>query len=71
MDVVLVHPGQRARLEVDSFKDQKFAGVVTAVANSSEGLDSATAMGASSSGSSSSGQTATQFQVRIRVNETG
>ena len=30
MDVVLVQAGQKAKLEVDSFKDKKFAGVVTA-----------------------------------------
>ena len=67
MDVVLVKPGQKARLEVDSFKDQKFSGTVTAVANSSEGLNASSSLGVSSS--SSSGQSATQFQVRIRVND--
>jgi len=64
MDIVLVQPGQKAKLEVDSYKDKKFTGVVSAVANSSEGLN--TALGASSS---SSGQTATQFQVRILVTD--
>jgi HlyD family secretion protein len=68
MDVVLIQPGQKARLDVDSFKDKKFTGVVTAVANSSEGLNSGSAASALSSSSSSS-QSATQFQVRIRVNE--
>jgi HlyD family secretion protein len=33
MDVVLLQAGQKAKLEVDSFKDKKFNGVVTAVAN--------------------------------------
>jgi HlyD family secretion protein len=69
MDVVLVKPGQKAKLEVDSFKDQKFSGVVTAVANSSEGLNAATGMSASSSGSSGTGQSATQFQVRIHITD--
>jgi len=66
MDVVLVQPGQKTKLEVDSFKDKKFAGVVTAVANSSEGLNSSSAagsLGGASSSSSSTGQSATQFQV--------
>lgn len=67
IDVVLVKPGQKARLEVDSYKDKKFAGVVTAVANSSEGLNASSA--ASVSSSSSSGQSATQFQVRIHVTD--
>ena len=65
-DVVLIKPGQTAKLEVDSYTDRKFTGVVTDIADSSEGLNSATS-GLTSS--SSSGQTATQFQVRIRFNE--
>jgi HlyD family secretion protein len=69
MDVVLVQAGQKAKLEVDSFKDKKFAGVVTAVANSSEGLNASSALSGYSGGSSSSGQSATQFQVRIRFTD--
>ena len=63
MDVVLIRPGQNVRLEVDSYKDQKFSGTVTDVANSSEGLNSL------SSASSSSTQEATKFQIRIRISE--
>jgi len=63
MDVVLIQPGQHARLEVDSFKDRSFNGLVTDVANSSEGLN---ALG---SGGSSSAQEATKFEVRLRVQE--
>jgi HlyD family secretion protein len=69
MDVVLVQPEQKAKLEVDSYKDQKFSGTVTAVANSSEGLNAAGGM-ASSGSSSTTGQSATQFQVRIRIIDT-
>ena len=36
MDVVGIKPGQKARLEVDAFKDRKFNGVVTDVASSSK-----------------------------------
>lgn len=68
MDVVLIKPGQKARLEVDSYKDQKFSGLVTDIADSSEGLND-TSGTSSSSSSSSTGQSATQFQVRIRINE--
>jgi HlyD family secretion protein len=64
MDVVSVSPGQNVRLEVDAFKDQKFTGTVTNVANSSL---SSSASGMSSS--SSSAQEATKFQVRIRIKE--
>ena len=66
-DVVLIKPGQKAKLEVDSYTDQKFSGIVTDIADSSEGLNSTSS--SLSSSSSSTGQTATQFQVRIRFNE--
>jgi HlyD family secretion protein len=66
MDIVLLQPGQKAQLEVDSFKDKKFTGIVTDVASSSEGMNAAVS---SISSSASSGGTATQFEVRIRVQE--
>jgi len=67
MDVVGIKPCQQARLEVDAFKDRKFTGVVTAVADSAVGSDTT---GSSAASSSSSGQQqATQFEVKIRVNE--
>jgi len=68
MDIVLLQPGQKAQLEVDSYKDKKFAGVVTQVANSSKDMNASSALGGYS-GSSSSGQSATQFQVRIQFTE--
>jgi len=67
MDIVLLQPGQKAKLEVDSFKDKKFAGLVTDVANSSRDMNSSSSSSLSSSSSSS--QSATQFQVRIRFSE--
>ena len=66
MDVVSIASGQQVRLEVDAFKDRKFTGVVTNVANSAVGSGSKTAI---SSSSSSQSQQATQFEVRIRVND--
>jgi HlyD family secretion protein len=69
MDIVLLQTGQLAQLEVDSFKDRKFDGIVTAVGNSSEGLDSDSAANSLSSSSGSTGQSATQFQVRIRFKD--
>ena len=67
MDVVGIAPGQKARLQVDAFKDRQFTGVVTAVANSALGSGLSSSLG----GGSSSGQSqqATQFEVRIRVND--
>jgi HlyD family secretion protein len=65
IDVVLIHPGQKTRLEVDAFRDRKFTGVVTDIANSSKGSGSATSAAASSSQS----QDATKFEVRIRIDE--
>jgi HlyD family secretion protein len=62
IDVVLIHPGQKARLDVDAFKDRKFSGVVTDIANSSKNT------GTFSTGSSQS-QEATKFEVRIRITD--
>src|SRR5258706_14339315 len=62
IDVVLIKPQQNVRLEVDAFKDRKFTGTVTEVANSS----------ASSSfpgGGSANQQEATKFGVKIRIKE--
>jgi HlyD family secretion protein len=67
MDVVSITSGQQVRLEVDAFKDRKFTGVVTNVANSAVGSGSRNS--GSTSSSSSSSQQATQFEVRIRVND--
>jgi HlyD family secretion protein len=65
MDVVGIKPGQKARLEVDAFKDRKFNGTVTDVASSSK--DSNLPQGYSSGSGQS--QEATKFQVRIRLND--
>ena len=62
MDVVLMKPGQIAHLEVDAFKDRKFTGIVTEIANSAKGQGQ--------SALQSSSQDATKFEVRIRVQET-
>src|SRR6266576_776980 len=61
IDVVLIAPGQAARLEVDAFKDRKFSGIVTEIANSSTtaGLTSGQA----------NQQEATKFAVKIRIKE--
>src|ERR1019366_5288065 len=59
-DVVRIAPGQKATLEVDAFKNRKFSGTVTEIANSSK---DAGQMGLSTS------QEATKFEVRIRVQE--
>ena len=67
VDVVLIQTGQVARLEVDAFRDRKFRGVVTEIANSSK-----TSGPSSPGGSSPSPQTqqeATKFEVKIRIQE--
>lgn len=61
-DIVLIAPGQTAQLEVDAFKDRKFNGTVTEVADSSNDASTVAA-------SSSTSQDATKFQVRIRIRE--
>ena len=62
-DVVLMAVGEKVKLEVDAFKDRKFMGVVTDVANSAKNNDLSSAMASSAS------QEATKFQVKIRVRE--
>jgi HlyD family secretion protein len=65
IDVVLIAVGQNVRLDVDAFKDRKFTGTVTEIANSS----GTTGVGALSSSSSSTSQEATKFGVKIRIKE--
>jgi HlyD family secretion protein len=65
IDVPLIKLRQRATLEVDSFKDQKFSGLVTEIANSANNNDTTTVAATSSATSTE----ATKFQVRILVTE--
>jgi HlyD family secretion protein len=65
IDVPLIKLGQKASLEVDSFKDQKFNGLVTAIANSANNNDTSSAATISSSTSTE----ATKFQVKILLTE--
>ncbi len=58
IDIVLIALAQKASLEVDAFRDRKFTGAVTEIANSSKT--------AAMSGSS---QDATKFEVRIRIQD--
>jgi HlyD family secretion protein len=66
IDIVLIAIGQSVQMEVDAFKDRKFKGTVTAIANASKGA-SMGASGASSLGSQS--QEAPKFEVKIRIND--
>src|SRR5438105_2915946 len=66
IDVVLIKPGQNTRLEVDAFRDRKFKGTVTEIANSSKDSGQANMGGGGGGGQS---QEATKFEVRIRVDE--
>jgi HlyD family secretion protein len=61
MDVPLIAVGQNARLEVDSFKDRKFKGVVTEIANSANNNDTSNIATPSTD--------ATKFQVKIHMQE--
>lgn len=60
-DVVLIGIGQKTRLEVDAFRDRKFNGTVTEIANSVK-------FGGSMGGGGSS-QEAAKFEVKIRIGE--
>jgi HlyD family secretion protein len=57
VDVVLIALGQKARLEVDSFRDRTFNGVVTEIAN------------AAKTSAANTQQEATKFEVKIRIYE--
>lgn len=63
VDVILIALAQKARLEVDAFRDRKFNGVVTEIANASKGST------AGGGGGFSPSQEATKFEVKIRVQE--
>jgi HlyD family secretion protein len=56
-DVVLIQVGQTTRLEVDSFRDRKFTGEVTEIANTAKASNLGTQ------------QEATKFEVKVRVKE--
>ena len=53
---------------MDAFRDKKFSGTVTEIANSSKSTGPMSSTGSSSS-SAASQQEATKFEVKIRVNE--
>jgi HlyD family secretion protein len=61
MDVPLIAIGQKAHLEVDSFKDQKFNGLVTEIADSANNNDTST--------TASTSTDATKFQVKIHITD--
>lgn len=63
-DVVLIALGQKARLEVEAFRNKRFDGVVTEIANASKN-----ALGAMAGGGGGNNQEATKFEVKIRVNQ--
>ena len=62
IDVVNIKVGQKARIEVDAFRNDEFAGEVTEIANASNTAQMSN-LGSMSSGS----QQATKFQVKIQV----
>jgi HlyD family secretion protein len=69
VDVVLIAANQNARLEVEAFRDRKFTGVVTEIANSSRGLNQDSRSGSSGGGGGGQQQEATRFEVKIRIKD--
>lgn len=65
IDIPLIALGQKARLEIEAFRDRKFNGTVTEIANASKGLLS----GAAAAAQSSQNQEATKFEVKILIGE--
>ena len=68
IDVILISVGQKAKLEVDAFRDREFHGTVSEIANAAKG-SSSSSQSSSSSSSSGSSQEATKFEVKIRIQE--
>jgi HlyD family secretion protein len=64
VDIVLIEVGQKAKIEIDAFKDKKFKGTVTAIANAAQGPAQGMNTGASQ-------QDAPKFEVKIRIEEEG
>ena len=70
VDVVLIANGQKARLEVEAFRDRKFAGIVTEIANSSRNLNQPPgSTGGNMGGNGPQQQEATRFEVKIRIRD--
>jgi len=69
VDVVLIARGQNTRLEVEAFRDRKFSGVVTEIANSSRNLGQESRSGGGGGGGGMQQQEATRFEVKIRVKD--
>ena len=69
IDVILIDVGQKAKLEVDAFRDREFHGTVTEIANAAKGLSSSSQSSSGPGSSSGSSQEATKFEVKIRIQE--
>ena len=69
VDVVLIARGQNVRLEAEAFRDRKFSGVVTEIANSSRNLGQESRTGGGGGGGGMQQQEATRFEVKIRVKD--
>ena len=69
VDVVLIATGQKARLEVEAFRDRKFNGVVTEIANSSRNLAQTQGPGTGGMGGNPQQQEATRFEVKVRIRD--
>ena len=71
IDLTLIALGQATRLEVDAFRDRKFNGIVTEIANSAKGTPGGSLASSSSSPSAGAGQSqdATKFEVKIRLQQ--
>jgi HlyD family secretion protein len=70
VDVVLIKTGQQARLEVEAYRDRKFSGTVTEIANSSRNLGQPNPTGGGGGGGGGQQQQEpTRFEVKIRIQD--
>jgi HlyD family secretion protein len=66
IDIVLIQIGQKTHLEVEAFRDKKFNGVVTEIANAARGPASSQQQQGGGGGQQ---QEATKFEVKILITE--
>jgi HlyD family secretion protein len=66
IDIVLIQLGQKTRLEVEAFRDKKFNGVVTEIANAARGPANSQQQQGGGGGQQ---QEATKFEVKILITE--
>ncbi len=70
VDIPLIATGQVVRIEIEAYRNKKFGGIVTDIANASKNNPTGNSAAANSTSSGGTAE-ATKFEVRIRVKDQG